>query len=205
MRRGIRPGHIAGGVLMAAALMSTAMDGLEAQAHALDAGSFRVGGTATATRSSSTTDDLGTFSTSRFGLQPAVQYFLVPQLAVGGTLNLSHTRSGDGRTTVIGAGPAVTYYFYSPGRTLHPYATTSASFGRWRDRHPAFSNSRNHQGIRGAGGLLVMLAPHVGLTGELFYDRTRSRTSDTFQDGSPIPDNNVSTVGFAAGFSIFLF
>lgn len=73
------------------------------------------------------------------------------------------------------------------------YPFVSGSLGITRLRDDNLDEDRTQASYRGAGGILVMLSRSVGITGELFYQRT---DNDQLQ---------TNTFGFAFGISAFLY
>ncbi len=162
-----------------------------AQSFAVDRGSWLVGGTA-GFNSIGYSGQSG--RETLIFLYPAVQYFVTPGLALGGTLTLYRDGIGGGQHVVgYGGGPAVTYYFGRGHRSFYPYVGASASLVRSRATGGSSSSERN---LGAHGGLLFMLARNVGVDAGLYYDRYY---------GSASPFNDQSVYGLQIGVAAFVF
>ncbi|HEX7118849.1 MAG TPA: outer membrane beta-barrel protein [Longimicrobiales bacterium] len=184
---------------LAAALPATA----PAQTHALDRGSFRVGGTASFTSAGGEVDGDPVDRETQLTLAPSVQYFLLPGLAVGGNLSLSRRGFGDDdAVTSYGIGPAVTYYFGADDaadQDWFPYIDAGIRYVDVQvDDAILGSEEPSVMGYNAAAGILFLLSPAVGMTGELFYDR-----SDL--ENNIGTDTRADTFGLAFGISAFVF
>lgn len=172
-------------------------------------GTRLLGGSAGVTRS----DD----ATSAF-LAPQVGVFVVDGLALSLDLNVSHFRSTspavefDGfivrdeetvRSTSIGAGPGVAYYFRGPGAPVYPfvsgdvaiaYRTSSFSIGDFND------DSVELQGGV-AAGVMVPVARNVGLQAQAFYQAFDFGRGSEFEGVSSFRD----VYGLSVGFTTFIY
>jgi hypothetical protein len=159
---------------------------LHAQTHAVDEGSFLLGGDASLTRTSVERPGDGDRSTAfNFNLHPVVQYFITPGLAVGGDVSFAYASSEGGSTNYgVGIGPSAAYFFGRGERNYYPFLSGSINASHYGGTALTY---------RGAGGMLIMLSESVGLTGELFY---------LAQD---VNERDVSRFGLAFGISAFVF
>jgi len=203
MRQSRTPATLAALALMAAAPLLAGTTSLHAQAYAMDAGSIMFGGSATITRSETSSGGASS-SITRIAMSPSAEYFVIPNLSVGGTLTLART-SGEGFSgTTVMAGPSASYYFHSPERALHPFVAVRTQFGRSTTTVGDNDVSTNTTGARGAAGGVYMLAANVGVRGEAFYDWTRQSLQDP-----PAPAASAAattrTFGLAFGLSVYLF
>lgn len=156
-----------------------------AQSYPADQGSWLLGGNASLTSRGDDTDDERT--TSAF-LSPRGQYFVVPGLALGGMVSLSYSSRSNSTRTGLGAGPAVAYYFGDGTRAFYPFVSAGFSVSRSKisidielpsgidpDDLPAefFDTERTTTSTSWevSGGLVLMIAKNVGLTGALFYQQ----------------------------------
>lgn len=179
--------------VIAAALVIAASD-VSAQDHALDRGSFQVGGSASVVSSGSDGND---DRTTTITLDPVVRYFVIPRLALGVDLTFSHTDVGEATFRTLGIGPGATYYFGGPGARVHTYLSGSALLTRTElDFLDAASDGSGHA-LRGAAGIMTPLSSAVGLTTELFY---RDESLEVDDDSA---DENAW--GLAIGIAAFIF
>lgn len=175
-------------VVWACALLAAAPALAYAQGYATDRGSMLVGGTASFS-SSGTRSNGGTWHRStHLGIAPRVQYFVLPGLAVGGDLSISH----DGAIWDYGAGPTVSYYFGRAERAWYPYLRARVGLYRvvYGDEAQPSQTSR---GYAASGGVLLMLSRAVGLDAALTYEMPSDEVSD------------FRTLAFGLGISAFVF
>jgi len=162
------------------------------QTHAVDRGSVLIGGRVSFT--SVATENDGASERNRLNqlvVNPSGQYFITPGLAVGGDVLYSYASNDGSTVTQYGIGPAVTYFFGREERSYYPFV--SGSVGVTRFNRGGLDEGRTQTRYRGSGGILVMLNQRVGVTGELFYQRTDNEQLQT------------NAFGLAFGISAFLF
>lgn len=195
MNRSIR------GVLPVLGALAFAALPLAAQSYATDQGSYRVGGDASF--SSSGFDTNGSDFDERvtaIQIRPALQYFFIPGLALGGNLTLAYTSLDDDSEWVYGIGPAATYYFGRGERSAYPYLGAALQF-LWEnpdsDGPDEDEDDPVTTGYRGAAGVLFMLASAVGVSAELYYEKVE-RDVGNFEFGT-------DSYGLAVGISAFVF
>jgi hypothetical protein len=183
-------------LVIAVAIALAVPTGSRAQSYAVNRGSWIVGGTAGF--SSSGGDGGGDRITLLF-LAPAGQYFVMPGLALGGQLRLSHSRSGSTGSTGYGAGPAATYYFGRGVRPVYPYLGASVSLARtslssgFGNDPPATTSTQ----FEPCAGLLLMLGRNVGVDTRLYYLSRHQHFSGV--------DHKTNEYGLAVGVSAFVF
>lgn len=171
-----------------------------AQTHALDRGSFLVGGGASFTRNGGEVDGESLDPSTEWSLSPRLMYFVLPGLALGGEASLSRDKSGGATFTTYGAGPAVAYYFGASRarpRPWYPYIEGGVRLLRTRSNRDITGLEESLTGFHVAGGILLMLSDAVGLDGELFYDVNDQEIG--------LVEVRTNVLGFAIGFSAFLF
>ena len=110
---------------------------------------------------------------------------------MGGDVLYSYASNDGSTVTQYGIGPAVTYFFGREERSYYPFV--SGSVGVTRFNRGGLDEGRTQTRYRGSGGILVMLNQRVGVTGELFYQRTDNEQLQT------------DAFGLAFGISAFLF
>ena len=180
----------------------------QAQPYAVDHGSWIVGGSASFTSQGGNDGD----RTTSVLLNPSAQFFVLPGLAVGGTLSLSYTSDDLFSTTGLGIGSAVSYYFGRGERTVYPFVSASLSisdFSFKADGDQVGSNidvSTTGTTFDLSGGVTLMVAKNIGLTGEIFYLQQNLRS--TGDEGSEIffgTDFDVDMFGLRLGIAAFVF
>ena len=182
-------------LLLAASMLFTALSATaQAQTgeptYALDRGSLIIGGEASFTSSGIDGDD---DRTTTLMVNPAVQYFVRPRLALGGELNLARYSVGDQSVTLFGVGPRITYFFGGPDTRLHPLLSGSVS---WVRSSYGDDQSDSQAGYRAAAGALYRLTRSVGITGELFYQGEIENSDE---------DLGLNTFGLQFGIAAFVF
>jgi Outer membrane protein beta-barrel domain len=124
------------------------------------------------------------------GLNPTVGYFVVNNLAVGGTLSLGYSKFGDNRSTTFGIGPLARYYF---GKTnIKPFINGELSFTSYKLKFPAGSNTENGTSYFLGPGVALFLNENVALEGIAGYSHTK------------IGDDGDGGFLFRVGFQVYL-
>jgi len=130
-----------------------------AQSYPVDRGSWIVGGSASLTsRSTGFNDERQT----SLLINPEAQYFVIPNLAVGGSAGIFFFSFDDDSETSVFLGPAVSYYIGGPNRRLYPFVSGTVRFDV-----EEFTDSAT---LLLEGGGAYMVARNVALTGTLFYN-----------------------------------
>ena len=189
--------------LLVLAAVSLAPALAQAQTHAVDQGSVLLDGDITFSSSgSSEADDRITV----LSFSPGAQVFAAPGLALGGGLLLGHQSYSGSSTTTYGIGPSVSYYFgASSERAVYPFLSANALYLVSRSEYEyefdfeGGSSEDSQFGYGASGGVLVMLAKGVGVSGSLYYN-----VIDYGEDfeGEDLKGN---TFGFALGIAAFVF
>lgn len=182
-------------LLLALASAVGSLNAVQAQEHATDRGSLIVGGGAglsSHSYSNNVAGDRQEWSSTLIYFSPRVQYFVLPGLAVGGTVDLTHMRTPENSSTSAGLGPTISYFFGAPEQALVPYISAQTAW------HRALGEDYGQVGYGGAAGMLYMLTRSVGLDGSVFY-RIQEVTG-----GAPSGARHRA-LGLAVGFSAFAF
>ena len=162
----MRTTMVALGVLAISPLVPSA----SAQSYAMDRGAWTVGGSASLTHYNVAGLDNGSTAISLF---PSVGYFFLPGFLVAATLQYAHSSGGGFASTGFGAGPRLAYYFGNGSASFHPYVAAGALIGSESRKFPGSTSSYGWWSWRGAGGIALLLARNVAVTGEAFYGQTR--------------------------------
>jgi outer membrane protein len=150
-------------LLLTALLLSSSVISAQAQApqYAQDRGVIQIGA---ATNLTLAIQSISGSSTTSFTLAPTIGYFVIPNLAVGGTISLSvqsQSAGNQSRTaTTFGIGPAGTYYFADKNTALAPLVGAGLFF--------TTSEGSNAFDFEFIGGVNYMVSKNVGLTGFAF-------------------------------------
>jgi hypothetical protein len=132
-------------------------------------------------------------------LNPSALYFFRPHFAFGGSIDVGRQTDDFQKSTVLGIGPDVRYYFGDLTGKTFPFLH-AALRPSWL--HSTTSNGgKNDQDRLQAdvsAGLMQMIGTHVGLTGEVFYTRDNLEN----EDGS---DFHLKSYGLRFGFAALIF
>jgi hypothetical protein len=162
-----------------------------AQVPALDQGSLMVGGSAFVGSQSHGDDE----RTTTISLAPALQFFVIPGLAVGGDLRYTRSSRDEFTSSSYVIGPAATYYFVRDGAAIQPFVTASVGFGS--SSIEGFQDSESSvTAYQGGAGVLFLLNEAVGLDVQAFY------LSESLEAGGAEQDED--RFGLSIGFSTFL-
>ncbi|HDS01412.1 MAG TPA: hypothetical protein ENO22_12605 [candidate division Zixibacteria bacterium] len=129
---------------------------------------------------------------SIFTFNPAVLYFAIPNVGVGGQLMFKRESTEGDTKTFYGAGPTAAYFFGGEKSVVFPFLSMSFIYGKKTDEY-------TETVLRFTGGTTYMLARNVGMTGEIFYliENFDMESSDVSVSGN--------TFGVAFGLSAFIF
>ena len=182
-----------------------------AQRSPIRKGSVQVAGTADI---SHTEPDGGGSGLTIIEAFPRVGYFVVKGLAISANVRLRRVTAEDiptardQKSTELGIGPGIHYYVATPVKRLFPFASGRMLYDRTKSHLtllPSETSVNNRVTSRvwlvGAG-VLYMLADHVGLTSEAFYQWNRNTVSN-----EPAADfsQNSKTYGLQWGIAGFIF
>ncbi len=105
---------------------------------------------------------------TNFVVSPAVRYFVIDHLAVGGQMYLDYIKQGPAHSTNFELGPSVGYYFGNlDGKTI-PYLGGSLLFRTLSAQSGNnLSSSENGTAISVFGGLAAFLTEHLAVTPEV--------------------------------------
>jgi hypothetical protein len=183
--------------LFLALMLPLSLQGQAADTGAISRGSLLIGGSASVTHSKNDAPP----AVLSVVVSPDLLYFVKTRLAVGGQVGLSYSTSDTFSSTGWSLGPAVQYFFAEPTATMLPFV--GASFGIGRSTTSAGSGpdvTFTTTAYEGVGGIMWLLVPHVGVSGELFGRRSK------FKSGGPTTSENTQTVfGLRFGISAFVF
>lgn len=123
--------------------------------------------------------NINTSSNTTISLTPSAGYFFANRFAAGGIFNVSYSKTGEDKNTVIGIGPFARYYFGKGN--LKPFLATEFLFGSSKSQigNEASSTSNGHNFFLG-GGLAAFVNEHVAIETQAGYTNTKysGSTSD---------------------------
>ena len=183
------------GVLIFAVVMSIPAVVSAQAAYAIDKGSITRGGEASLSSDGDERYEEGRTTVIR--ISPDVMYFVVPHLAVGGSLGLSSSSHGGNASTTLSVGPAVGVWFGKPDDRLFPFVTVNLWLAESQSGGYATTRTR----YQGSAGVDLMLARNVALTTELSY-LLESYSYDYDESAESYSGNQIV---FGVGFRAFVF
>jgi len=83
---------------------------------------------------------------SSYSIHPQMEYFVIDNLSVGGTLSYMG-QSGDTSYTGYGLGPSLSYYFLEQG-PIAAYVAQAVSFYKYSDAPKTFTNGKTSVGMK---------------------------------------------------------
>lgn len=187
-------------ICVAMVLLAAAAPAAGAQTSAVDRGVWLVGGTGRIYGHRDVGNDSRSFV---IDLNPRVGYFVLPHLAVTANTQFTRSRNEIGWVRTVGVGPGLSYYFGGPKSRVLPYLTGRTLF-QWvrAGIHDAPTSVADRQTAwLAGGGLSVLVAKNVGLTGELFYQWTDLHA----ERGDWVGENSAEQYGVQFGATVFAY
>lgn len=192
-------------------LCLVAFSAAHAQRSPIQKGSIQIGGTADVSHTEPDGNGSGLTIIEAF---PRVGYFVVNGLSINLNLRLRRVTADDissardQRSTELGIGPGVSYYFRTPARRLFPFVSGRMLYNQAKT-HLTLLPSETEVDTRttstvwlAGGGVLYMLGEHVGLTSELFYQWNRNKIKN---QSAPEISQKSKTYGIQWGVAAFIF
>lgn len=135
--------------------------------QALDPGSLMIGGNA----GFSLEFDKDSDNSSLFvGLNPNAASFIMENLAIGGSLNLSYSRFGEFSFTQLGVTPLVRYYFpVGPAAAVFGDARVGIQLTQQKERTFGQSESTTATNYQIGGGVAIFLDENLSLDISINY------------------------------------
>jgi hypothetical protein len=196
-RRNVFVSYLAG-VLVAASIVSSPA---VAQSSPIGKGSWIIGGSAGINSQHVSGNDQSVTSVS---LAPSALYFVSPGLALGGSVILGYSDNPQVSSKSFGVGPSVRYYFGDKAAKTLPFLSATVE-PVWQSNDPKSSTGQSTSStnllIEGTVGLTHLVASHVGITGEAYYDHLEF-SSDR---GDIHVDQSSYAFGLRFGITAFVF
>lgn len=165
-RRSSFASHLAG-VLIVAAIVSSPG---QAQGSPIGKGSWIISGSAGANSQHIQGNDQ---TVTTISLAPSALYFVSPGLAIGGSASVGYFNSSSNSSKSFGIGPSIRYYFGDQAAKTFPFvsATIAPTWTSTDPKNSSVSSTSGHNTLaEGTVGVTHLLVPHVGITGEAYYD-----------------------------------
>jgi hypothetical protein len=189
------------GLLAAAGLLvAAAPAAAQSPSHAAGRGSILVGGSGSF---SSLKLDGETNRSTRVTLRPSALYFVVPHVAVGGSLIFDRLWNDGTHSTAIGVGPSIGYFAGGPEARVLPFVRASGLLQRSTGGGDGFPGvTTSNIGFTASAGGVFLMSRHVGLSVAAYYSDLSSSTS---VEGQGDIDSGANEFGVELGIEAFLF
>ncbi len=102
------------------------------------------------------------------GLTPMAGKFIVNNFVVGGTFNLTYTKTGTDKQTQFGVGPFARYYFFTA--RLRPFIQADVNFESANSSGTGYSSTYNGTNYFLGGGAAYFINDNVALEALAGYD-----------------------------------
>jgi hypothetical protein len=183
------------GTLLVLALGLVPPRAAAAQYSPVHRGSIQLGGTAQFGHFRDIGND---FNSTALEIAPRLGYFVARGLALSANLQFRHTASEIATGTDWGVGPGLTYYVPGVSPRVYPFVSgrTLFTWGHFWDESGVTLDRHHSTSWLVSTGALVLLAEHVGLTAELYYQHDRFTVEPA--------TNSSDSYGLQWGFAIFV-
>lgn len=115
---------------------------------------------------------LNTTKNTTIGLNPSAGYFILNNLAIGGSFNFSYVKVSTEKATAYGAGPFARYYFGKGN--LKPFVASEFLFNTSKtETEGEPSSTYNGHNFFLGGGLAAFVNEHVAIETLLGYSNTK--------------------------------
>lgn len=191
---------VAGLLTLAGLLLATMPAAAQEASYAAGRGSVLVGGSGSF---SSMKVDGRDDRITRVTLRPSALFFVVPHVAVGGSLVFDRLWNIGTDATTVGIGPSIGYFAGGPEARVLPFARASALLQRstgGADVGPDYTT--NNLGFSISAGGVFLLSRHVGLSAAAYFSDLSSSTSS---DGQEDVESGANEFGIELGIEAFLF
>jgi len=150
--------------------------------YAVDKGSNMFGITASAINASGDLYTGGGKPFTAILLMPSTAHFFVRNLGVGGDLLLLLTAQGDNKSTTLGVGPKIAYFFGDKDAKAYPYLTTGFYYLRndieYEDIDFLIQGLLTGIRFKIGAGVSWMISPKLGLVMEASYNQDKLKPED---------------------------
>ena len=117
-----------------------------------------------------------TDNNTEIALTPNAGAFIINNLAVGGNLSLSYSKTGNVKVTSFGIGPFLIYYFTNA--KLRPILKGNLNFMSTKTKVNNISTTNSGINYFLGGGAAIFISDQVSIDGLLGYDYTKIKHFD---------------------------
>jgi len=111
---------------------------------------------------------------TQIAFTPNAGLFVINNLAVGGNISLSYSKSGNNKFTSFGIGPFVRYYFTTETQAVRPMLHGSFNYLSTKNKIGNNASSTNTgSNFFIGGGAAIFISKNVSIDALMGYDRTK--------------------------------
>ena len=116
---------------------------------------------------------------TQISFTPGAGLFVVDNLAIGGNLGVSYSKSGNNKFTSFNVGPFVRYYFTTETQAVRPILHGTFNYLSTKNKVGNTASSTN-TGVNFfvGGGAAAFISKNVSIDALLGYDRTKYKNFD---------------------------
>lgn len=115
---------------------------------------------------------------TEISFSPNAGMFVVDNLAVGGNLELTHSKAGESKSTAFGIGPFVRYYFTTENQPVRPIVHTYFNYLSTKYSSGSFSEKVSGTNFFIGGGAAIFISDNVSIDALMGYERTKYKDYD---------------------------
>lgn len=116
---------------------------------------------------------------TQISFTPNAGVFVVDNLAIGGNLGLSYSKSGNNKYTSFNVGPFVRYYFTTESQAVRPILHGAFNYLSTKNKIGNTASSTNTgTNFFIGGGAAAFISKNVSIDALLGYDRTKYKNFD---------------------------
>lgn len=130
---------------------------------------------------------------TQIAFTPNAGLFVIDDLAIGGNLGLSYSKSGNNKYTTFNVGPFARYYFTTESQAVRPVLHANFNFLSTRNKVGSISSTNTGTNFFVGGGAAMFISKSVSIDALAGYDRTKYKDFD----GS-------GGFAFSVGFQVYL-
>lgn len=134
-----------------------------------------------------------TDNNTQIAFTPNAGIFITDNLAFGGNLSLSYSKSGNNKYTSFGIGPFMRYYFTTESQAVRPILHGSFNFLSNKQKIGSLSSTNSGTNFFVGGGAAMFISKNVSIDALMGYDRTKFKNF-----------NGSGGFAFNIGFQVYL-
>jgi hypothetical protein len=133
-------------------------------------------------------------------VMPHTAHFFIRNLGIGGDLLLLLTTQGNNKSTTLGVGPKIMYFFGGKNSKTYPYLTSGFYYVmndiEYKDIDFLISGVISGTRFKLGTGISWMIAPHLGLVAEASYNRDKLKPEEGKSKSGNMVIVSIGLAGF---------